>query len=129
MANIARASESDIDYLRKLAESGANAPLLSGRYLAWWGLLVAIAYALQHFALNGRLGDPEKVGGMTWMGFMLVGVAGQFVLVRAMRAKAGSGSAAKPVCEATTTPTTTAQVRSRLKTLTGRWQDRRRRRI
>jgi hypothetical protein len=93
MAGIAQASERDIDYLRQLAESGAHAPLLSGRFLVWWGLLLTLAYVGQHLALAGALGDAGKVVGIIWMSFTIVGVAGQFVLARGMKSKSGSGSA------------------------------------
>lgn len=93
MTGTAQASESDIDYLRQLAESGAHAPLLSGRFLVWWGFLVTTAYAVQHLALNGAFLAPNSVLMAVWMSFPIVGLAGQFVLVRSMRGKSGSGSA------------------------------------
>ena len=93
MAGIAQATNEDLDYVRRLAESGAHAPLLGGRFMAWWGLLVTIAYALHHFALRGAIGDGESVFGIIWLTFCLLGVAGQVVLARSMPAKAGAGSA------------------------------------
>jgi hypothetical protein len=93
MADTAQASGSDIDYLRQLAESGAHAPLLSGRFLMWWGFLVATAYAFEHLALQGVLGDPKTILSAVWLGFPFVGLAGQFVLVRGMGPKSGAGSA------------------------------------
>ena len=91
MAGTAQAS--DIDYLRQLAESGAHAPLLSGRFLAWWGFMVALAYAGEHFTLNGAIRGGNSSVGMIWMGFMIVGGGGQLLLARGMRSKAGAGSA------------------------------------
>ena len=83
----------DIAYVRQLAESGARSPLLGGRFMAWWGLLVAIAYAAHHFALRGDIGDGRTIFGMIWIGFAAVGVLGQFALARTMPAKSGAGSA------------------------------------
>jgi len=93
MTGTAQASGQDIDYLRRLAESGAHAPLLSGRFLIWWGLLLTLAYIGQHLALNGMIGDANKVVGIIWMSFTVVGVTGQFLLARNMHPKSGSGSA------------------------------------
>jgi hypothetical protein len=86
-------TEDDIRYVRQLAESGAHAPLLGGRYMAWWGLLLATAYLLEHLALNGRIGDGGPIFGYIWLGFGLLGGGGQFLLRRGHKAKAGSGSA------------------------------------
>jgi hypothetical protein len=83
----------DIAYVRHLAESGANAPLLGGRFMAWWGLLVAIAYAAHHFALRGDIGDGRTIFGIIWMSFAVAGLLGQFALARTMPRKSGAGSA------------------------------------
>ncbi|MET1112264.1 MAG: hypothetical protein ABWX67_12125 [Allosphingosinicella sp.] len=83
----------DLRYVRQLAESGAHAPLLGGRFMAWWGLLLTAAYTLQHFALKGALGDGGAVFGLIWGSFGLLGGLGQFVLARSIAGKAGSGSA------------------------------------
>jgi hypothetical protein len=89
----ADSTHDDLRYVRRLAESGAHAPLLGGRFMAWWGLLLTIAYTLQHFALQGRIGDGELVFGYIWGGFGLLGGLGQYILSRSMTGKAGSGSA------------------------------------
>jgi hypothetical protein len=86
-------SVEDIAYVRQLAESGARAPLLGGRFMAWWGLMVTIAYALQHFALNGTIGDGKTIFAFIWIGFSITGMLGQFALARTMPAKSGAGSA------------------------------------
>ena len=86
-------SVEDIAYVRQLAESGARAPLLGGRFMAWWGLMVAVAYALHHFALEGAIGDGESIFAFIWIGFSITGMLGQFALARTMPAKSGAGSA------------------------------------
>jgi hypothetical protein len=93
MTPTADAAQEDLRYVRQLAESGAHAPLLGGRFMAWWGLLLTIAYTLQHFALQGRFGRDGAAFGLIWGGFGLLGGIGQFVLARSHSGKAGSGSA------------------------------------
>ena len=93
MTGSATHSAEDIAYVRQLAESGARAPLIGGRFMAWWGLLLTIAYLLHHFALRGDIGDGRSVFAIIWAGFSVSGIAGQLVLARAMPAKPGAGSA------------------------------------
>jgi hypothetical protein len=93
MSPTAGQSTDDLAYVRKLAESGARAPLTGGRFMAWWGLLVTIAWTAQHFAIHGRLGEGGGIFGIIWFSFGIVGMLGQFLLVRSMPAKAGAGSA------------------------------------
>jgi hypothetical protein len=87
------ASADDIAYVRRLAESGVRAPLVGGRFMAWWGLLVTIGWAAQHLAVNGVIGDGNTIFGIIWMTFGVVGALGQILLARSMPAKAGQGSA------------------------------------
>jgi hypothetical protein len=82
----------DIAYVRKLAESGANAPLTGGRFMAWWGGMVSLAYLAHHLALHGVIGDPKNIFGIIWLTFVAVSLVGQFVLVKTMPAKPGGGS-------------------------------------
>ena len=89
----ADATRADIEYVRQLAESGAHAPLLGGRFMLWWGLLLTLAYTGQHLALNGLAGRNHTIFLWIWLSFGLVGGAGQALLVRSMPAKAGAGSA------------------------------------
>jgi hypothetical protein len=89
----ARTANDDIDYIRKLAESGAHAPLTGGRFLIWWGLLLSIAYGAHHLGLRGMIGHGESIFGWIWLTFSIAGGIGQFVLARSMSGKPGSGSA------------------------------------
>ena len=93
MSDGARTSGDDLDYVRRLAESGAHAPLLGGRFMLWWGLCLTIAYVSHHFALRGAIGDGRSIFGIIWISFAVAGVGGQLLLGRTMPAKAGSGSA------------------------------------
>jgi hypothetical protein len=87
------AAPDDIAYVRRLAESGARAPLIGGRFMAWWGLLVTAAWTAHHFALHGAFGDGGMKFGIIWMIFGIGGGIGQAVLGYSMPAKSGAGSA------------------------------------
>ncbi|MGA9582627.1 MAG: hypothetical protein WBR13_11740 [Allosphingosinicella sp.] len=89
----ADSTHEDLRYVRRLAESGAHAPLLGGRFMAWWGLLLTAAYIAHHLALTGAIGDGNRIFAIIWIGFSVLGIAGQLVLARSMPAKAGAGSA------------------------------------
>lgn len=89
----ADSTHDDLRYVRQLAESGAHAPLLGGRFMAWWGLLLTAAYVAHHLALTGAIGDGRSIFAIIWIGFSVLGIAGQLVLARSMPAKAGAGSA------------------------------------
>lgn len=93
MTQASQTSPDDIAYVRRLAESGAMAPLVGGRFMAWWGLLIVLAWTAQHFAIHGRLGEGGGIFGIIWGSFAVAGMLGQLLLARAMPAKAGAGSA------------------------------------
>lgn len=93
MIDSARSASDDLDYVRRLAESGAHAPLLGGRFMLWWGLCLTIAYVAHHFALRGTIGDGHSIFAFIWIGFSVAGVAGQLLLGRSMPDKSGTGSA------------------------------------
>lgn len=89
----ADSTHEDLRYVRQLAESGAHAPLLGGRFMAWWGILLTAAYIAHHLALTGTIGDGRSIFAIIWIGFSVLGIVGQLVLARSMPAKAGAGSA------------------------------------
>lgn len=93
MTHASQTSPDDLAYVRRLAESGAMAPLVGGRFMAWWGLLIAIGWSAQHFAIHGVIGDGNTIFGMIWGSFAVVGLLGQWLLARAMPGKPGQGSA------------------------------------
>ena len=93
MAGATEAAHEDIRYVRQLAESAAHAPLLGGRFMAWWGLLLTAAYVTHHFALLFVIGDGSTIFAVIWLTFILLGLVGQVILARSMQAKAGAGSA------------------------------------
>lgn len=93
--------QDDLTYLRDLAEGGQNAPLLGGRFYAWWGGLASLAY-LGHFAIAERLVagfGPQHLNWM-WGGFMMVGLAGFALLVLTFpKSKPGQSSAGNRVSQ------------------------------
>ncbi|MCG9915289.1 MAG: hypothetical protein MH112_02875 [Phenylobacterium sp.] len=72
----------DLAYIRAVAESGRNAPLLGGRFLAWWGGLLGPAYLIHYGLASDRLPLGDMAYLYMWGGFMLIGTAGFFALVR-----------------------------------------------
>ena len=86
-------SADDIAYIRHLSESGAKAPLIGGRFTAWWGFLLVIAYVAQHLVLKGVLTPPNMMMAIIWFGFGTIGAIGQTVLARSISGKPGAGSA------------------------------------
>ena len=93
MTQASSSAETDLAYVRQLAEGGARAPLIGGRFMAWWGLLVTLGWTAQHLAVNGLIGDGSSIFGIIWFSFGIVGTLGQLLLARGMPAKAGAGSA------------------------------------
>jgi hypothetical protein len=89
----AESTREDLRYVRQLAESGAHAPLLGGRFMAWWGLLLTAAYVAHHLALAGAIGDGTTIFPLIWGSFGIFGLGGQLLLARSMPGKAGAGSA------------------------------------
>ena len=85
---------SDLDFIRDMAESGQNAPLLGGRFLAWFGGLATIAY-LGHYAIaQGMFGLRPTAFAVLWIGFVIVGGGGYALLVKQFpRSKPGAASA------------------------------------
>ena len=90
----------DLAYIREIAESGASAPLLGGRFLAWWGLLATGAY-LGHYAIaKGMAGLTPAALPILWIGFTIIGLSGYFLLVRFFPAdKPGASSAGNRASE------------------------------
>ncbi len=93
MAQASQPSADDIAYIRHLSESGARAPLIGGRFMAWWGFLLVVAYLGQHLAINGLIGDGRLIFGIIWGSFALLGLSGQLILARSIAGKPGQGSA------------------------------------
>lgn len=88
---------SDLAYVRDLAEAGQNAPLLGGRFLAWWGGLMTLAYT-GHFLISaGTLGIGPSALWIWWLGMTGTGIAGQFLLQAMFPGKPGASSSGNQV--------------------------------
>ena len=71
----------DLAYIRQVSEAARGAPLLGGRFLVFWGSLVAAAWAGQWAVLSGAAGLEAGVLGPMWLAFGVIGGLGQFALV------------------------------------------------
>lgn len=86
------AIDTDLEYLRSIAESGRQAPLLGGRFFVWWGMLTAITLLIHWAVITGALPLPGSMIGAVWLAFAVVGITGTAVLARSMRGKPGTGA-------------------------------------
>lgn len=83
----------DLNYLRDLAESGQHAPLLGGRFLAWWGGAATIAYLCHYLITTGALGLGPSAYGWMWGAFIVIGFGGFKVMQFTFpRSKPGASS-------------------------------------
>jgi hypothetical protein len=81
---------SDIAYARTLAEEGRHAPLLGGAYLVFWGVLNAIAFAVQFGIFQGLVPFMDGVSfGALWIGYGVVSTIGMILLRMRSRTKPG----------------------------------------
>ncbi|MHA6288056.1 hypothetical protein [Maricaulis sp. CAU 1757] len=86
--------QSDLAYLKRVAEAGSTAPLLGGRFFIWWGGLASLALLAHWAVLVGAVPLARPQIGFIWLAYGLVGSAGMLVLARSLAGKPGSGSAA-----------------------------------
>jgi hypothetical protein len=89
MSNV---TETDIDYLRRVAESGEQAPLIGGRFLILWGGLGVIACLVHWGILTGTLPIAASLLGAVWLAYGMLGLVGNAIIVRTMTRKPGIGS-------------------------------------
>ncbi len=88
------AGRSDLDYIRDLAESGAHAPLLGGRFLVWFGAIVTLAYIAHYLLWIGTLPGGGQAIGYMWIAASIVMMAGFFTMLALFpKDKPGQGSA------------------------------------
>lgn len=85
-------SQSDLDYLRGVAESGAQAPLIGGRFLVIWGGLAVIA-CVAHWAIQaGMVPIESQYVGAVWLSYGVIGLLANFVAAHGLLGKPGIGS-------------------------------------
>jgi hypothetical protein len=82
----------DLAYVRTMAEEGAQAPLLGGRHLVFWGLLTAAASAAHWGISTGLIGDGWRNFWVLWAGYGLAGFVGSWILGALEGRKPGESS-------------------------------------
>ncbi|MFC7291490.1 hypothetical protein [Hirschia litorea] len=87
----------DLGYLRSLAEEGATAPNVNGRYYITFGCLGAIALTAHWSIASGVIGLPLSTLAFVWLGFALLSPIAIFLLSRSSHSKPGQGSASNRV--------------------------------
>lgn len=87
-------SGDDLAYLSAIARAGEDAPLLGGRFVVWWSGLTSLVL-LTHWAIMMGYG-PLGTGAIwpLWIGYIVIGSAGQAALVYSIRKKPGQGAPA-----------------------------------
>lgn len=86
------AASADLAYLREMAEAGAKAPLLGGRFMVWWGGLTGVVTFVHWLIINGTLDFGPQALWPLWLGYMVLGSIGSAVLGWSLRNKPGAGS-------------------------------------
>ena len=86
------AQESDLATIARVSEAARAAPLLGGRFLLFWGVLVGAAWAGQWAVLSGAAGLPVSSLGILWLAFGIIAGVGMVLLVRSVRRKPGQGT-------------------------------------
>jgi hypothetical protein len=86
------AANADLAYLREMAEAGAKAPLLGGRFMVWWGGLTGSVTLVHWLILTDALDFGAQALWPLWLGYMILGSIGSAVLGWSLRNKPGAGS-------------------------------------
>lgn len=89
---MSNATETDLDYLRRVAESGEQAPLIGGRFLMIWGGLGVIACLVHWAILTETLPIAASLLGAVWLGYGMIGLIANAIAARTMSRRAGTGS-------------------------------------
>ncbi len=83
----------DLAYVRTIAEEGRQAPLLGGSFLSFWGVLNAVAWALQWGLVTGRLmPDPDWEFAILWAIYGTIAGVGMSLLGGRIRHLPGRSS-------------------------------------
>ena len=83
---------SDLNYVKTMAEEGAQTPLLGGRIGLMWGILMSLTF-IGHWAfVSGHTGLPNQYLGFLWLGFAIIGSLLTFILDKTLTDKPGLSS-------------------------------------
>lgn len=88
---------SDLNYVKAMAEEGAQTPLLGGRIGLMWGILMTLTFLIQWAILTQLLALPAPSLGILWLAFAVIGGIGSMVLGRQAEKKPGANSVANRV--------------------------------
>jgi hypothetical protein len=90
----------DLAFVRTLAEEGASAPLLGGRFMVFWGVLVS-ATLLTHWAIvTDRLAAPTAWLFWIWLGMSIGGGLVSLLLGASISRAPGASAANNRVASA-----------------------------
>lgn len=93
-------TEQDIAWLKSLAEAGARAPLIGGRYLVLWGGLSVFATLAHGLVIARLLPVPVASVGLIWLVYGIVGGVASRLIGGGLADKPGAASAANRVSRA-----------------------------
>jgi len=93
----------DLNYIKTLAQEGANTPLLGGRIGLMWSFLLIPALMAHGLILLGYLTLPPQYIGVLWLTFGILGGILTFILNKSLSHKTGAFSAINRVEKATWT--------------------------
>ena len=96
----------DLNFARKIAEDGADTPLLGGRIGLMWGILLVPTLLFTGFVNMGSIDFPKQNIGFIWMSFGIIGGILTAVLGRSLDKKPGVHSLSNRIDQATWAGTT-----------------------
>jgi len=88
---------SDLNYVKTMAEEGAQTPLLGGRIGLMWGVLLSFTFFMQWAILTQTFVLPYKSLVFLWLGFAILGGLGSMIFGRQIDTKPGARSVANRV--------------------------------
>ncbi|MEM7662629.1 MAG: hypothetical protein AAF292_10295 [Pseudomonadota bacterium] len=83
----------DVAFARAMAEEGATAPTLSGRFTVMWSALAGSAFAVHWGILRDVLPFEVETIAFLWLSVMIVGGVGTALLCMTLRDKPGLSTA------------------------------------
>ena len=84
----------DLDYIKTLAEDGANTPLVGGSIGLMWGILLSSTFFIQWGILSRIFDISVQNIAYLWISFSVLGGIGSLLLGRKISTKAGVNSVA-----------------------------------
>jgi len=82
----------DIEFVRQMAEEGAQAPNIGGRFAVLWGVLITTALVLHWSAFQSWSPIEPQHLMYTWIGSVAVGFVGNFIIGSSLNSKPGASA-------------------------------------